>query len=496
MFRSAKEGRLVKEVLLTDKRPHLKNIINSVPPSSFYGNHKVIMKQQQQSLMTTLREEEKPDVTVEDLSTPGIRKSTRTSGKTTTTTTTKPMEQQDPLEYRENHETGYDDETSTRFNEDYRLKRKSNKNKTYRKNARWLSREIEEEENEDIRGANPNNNNNHGIDGTEGGPHGIMIPPPSRREGTSTMATGYSGGGGRRGRGRKVREYRKSKHRETHGVDEVEEEEADDDDEEENDGRRYDGNEDHHDIDEEEEGGAGRRGGGGRDNYGDDEGEEDDEEEEEEGYEEEDENFIGEGDEDTERRRREAVQFMGRIEKEFDQLKDRLYVEKLASLNKDIEQLMDGTLPDFNEQLHALERRRKERLKTIESFYEYQLLCLKLRQECEAQQTEQDYVNDRDSLHERMLAALQERKRKLEEEKMNMDISSMELTAEDRTQTRKLRRRGMEPLLDAKAVKKKIISGPQFVQQLLDSEILEDLYIIRKSLNPTATRRSTTSKKT
>ena len=512
MSRSIRERLLVEEVILADrKRSHLSSI-NSVPPASFYGNHKTIMKQQQ-SMMTLREEDKQPEVILEDLNVPGgVRKLTRTSGKTTTTTTTttttnKPTEQDPIIEDRENDEIGYgEDMTTTRFHEDHRLKRKFNKNKTYRKNARFPSREIEEEENEDLYGNHHNNtathNNNHHNNGGRGGdtedPHGVI---PSRHEGGTIITTITAGhhGAGKRGRGRKAREYRKSRNRETNSADEVEYNYDDGGDEEENDGQRH--NEDDDDHDRKERGRGGRRREEGKDDDDDNEDEDDgdeeeEEDEEEEGDEEDDENFIGEGDEDTERRRKEAVQFMNRIEKEFDQLKGRLYVEKLASLNRDIEQLMDGTLPDFNEQLHALERRRKERLKSAESFYDYQLLCLKLRQECEAQQAEQDYVNDRDSLHERMLAALQERKRKLEEEKMSMDISSMELTAEDRTQTRKLRRRGMEPpLLDTKAVKKKIISGPQFVQQLLDSEILEDLYIIRKSLNPSATRRSTTSTK-
>jgi len=45
---------------------------------------------------------------------------------------------------------------------------------------------------------------------------------------------------------------------------------------------------------------------------------------------------------ESEARRREALEHMARIEKEFAELKDRLYQEKMLGLTKEIEQVNDG----------------------------------------------------------------------------------------------------------------------------------------------------------
>ena len=87
------------------------------------------------------------------------------------------------------------------------------------------------------------------------------------------------------------------------------------------------------------------------------------------------------------------------------------------------------------------------------------------------------------------MANLQEKKKRLEEERSSIDIS-LELTSDQPRQqpTRKLRRRGEQT---ERPTKKLRAAGPVIVYNLNESEIVEDLFMIKKNgTGPGAGRRN------
>lgn len=196
----------------------------------------------------------------------------------------------------------------------------------------------------------------------------------------------------------------------------------------------------------------------------------------------------------SESRRKEALEHMSRIEKEFAELKDRLYQEKMTSLKKEIEQVTSGLHPEFAEHLNALEKKKSEKMRVADLWRHYQMDCVENFYRAEREACEHEFLSEKQSIREQMLSGLHEKLKKLEEEKNTMDIAQ-ELSFDSQNPpapTRKLRRRGPDSI-DSKATKKRVVAGPQIVYSLKEAEILEDLFMIRRGM-PANPRRSAASK--
>lgn len=202
----------------------------------------------------------------------------------------------------------------------------------------------------------------------------------------------------------------------------------------------------------------------------------------------------GDSDNDaSEARRREALEHMARIEKEFSELKDRLYQEKSAGFKREIDQITNGTHTEYMDQLNAMDRKKAEKLRLAELWRNYQIECIETYYRAEQETAESDHMTEQQNLREQMLSNLHEKLSRLEDEKTSLDLaatrSEMPSANEaSQRQARRPRRRGGDQV-DAKATKKRVTAGPQMAQGLKESEIQEDLLAIRKNL-PQQTRRS------
>jgi len=195
----------------------------------------------------------------------------------------------------------------------------------------------------------------------------------------------------------------------------------------------------------------------------------------------------------SETRRREALEHMARIEKEFAELKDRLYQEKMFGLNKEIELVTSGTHHDFVDHMNNLEKKQAEKLRVAKLWRDYQLECIENIYKAEREHAENDHLNEQQSLREQMLSTLQEKVKRLEEEKNSMEITTVRSDANHDAvsrggpNTRKQRRKHLEQ--DNKNPKKRILAGPQMITALKEHEVMEDLLNIRKNM-PQQTRRA------
>ncbi|NWH40766.1 SDS3 deacetylase, partial [Chloropsis hardwickii] len=115
----------------------------------------------------------------------------------------------------------------------------------------------------------------------------------------------------------------------------------------------------------------------------------------------------------------------------------RMYQDKLASLKRQLQQLQEGTLQEYQKRMKKLDQQYKERIRN-------------------ADQVEKNYVKEKKAaakefedkkieLKENLIAELEEKKKMIENEKLTMELTgdSMEVKP---IMTRKLRRRPNDPV--------------------------------------------------
>ncbi|KAJ1528288.1 hypothetical protein HK405_002537, partial [Cladochytrium tenue] len=76
-----------------------------------------------------------------------------------------------------------------------------------------------------------------------------------------------------------------------------------------------------------------------------------------------------------EKRHREFLERLDRINRDFAERKDRIYHDKLGTYQKEIREIQDGTHPEFRDRLTALEAERNATVARAELFRQYQHDC-------------------------------------------------------------------------------------------------------------------------
>ncbi|XP_064368418.1 breast cancer metastasis-suppressor 1-like protein isoform X1 [Dromaius novaehollandiae] len=181
-------------------------------------------------------------------------------------------------------------------------------------------------------------------------------------------------------------------------------------------------------------------------------------------------------DEDCERRRMECLDEMSNLEKQFTDLKDQLYKERLSQVDAKLQEVIAGKAPEYLEPLAALQENMQIRTKVAGIYRELCLESVKNKYECEIQASRQHCESEKLLLYDTVQSELEEKIRRLEEDRHSIDITS-ELW-NDELQSRKKRKDPFSP--DKK--KPVVVSGPYIVYMLQDLDILEDWTTIRKAM--------------
>uniref|UniRef100_A0A2K5D808 BRMS1 like transcriptional repressor n=1 Tax=Aotus nancymaae TaxID=37293 RepID=A0A2K5D808_AOTNA len=164
-------------------------------------------------------------------------------------------------------------------------------------------------------------------------------------------------------------------------------------------------------------------------------------------------------DEDCERRRMECLDEMSNLEKQFTDLKDQLYKERLSQVDAKLQEVIAGKAPEYLEPLATLQENMQIRTKVAGIYRELCLESVKNKYECEIQASRQHCESEKLLLYDTVQSELEEKIRRLEEDRHSIDITS-ELW-NDELQSRKKRK---DP----------------FIYMLQDLDILEDWTTIRK----------------
>uniref|UniRef100_A0A3B3BZ49 BRMS1 like transcriptional repressor b n=1 Tax=Oryzias melastigma TaxID=30732 RepID=A0A3B3BZ49_ORYME len=176
--------------------------------------------------------------------------------------------------------------------------------------------------------------------------------------------------------------------------------------------------------------------------------------------------------EDCERRRVECLNEMSNLEKQFTDLKDQLYRERLNQVNSKLTEVEAGRATEYLDPLEVLRENMQVRTKVAGIYRQLCLESVKNKYDCEIQAACQHWESEKLLLFDTVHSELEEKIRRLEEDRHSIDITS-ELW-NDELSGRKKRRDVLSP------DKKRSILRPYIVYMLPDLDILEDWTTIRK----------------
>uniref|UniRef100_A0A671XLA4 SDS3 homolog, SIN3A corepressor complex component n=1 Tax=Sparus aurata TaxID=8175 RepID=A0A671XLA4_SPAAU len=164
-------------------------------------------------------------------------------------------------------------------------------------------------------------------------------------------------------------------------------------------------------------------------------------------------------------------------EDDYVEIKEQMYQDKLASLKRQLQQLQEGTLQEYQKRMKKLDQQYKERLRNADLFLQL-----------ETEQVERNYIKEKKAavkefddkkveLKENLIAELEEKKKMIENEKLTMELTgdSMEVKP---IMTRKLRRRPNDPVPIPDKRRKPLN------YLLTDEQIMEDLRTLNKLKSP------------
>uniref|UniRef100_A0A672IZA6 Breast cancer metastasis-suppressor 1-like protein-A n=1 Tax=Salarias fasciatus TaxID=181472 RepID=A0A672IZA6_SALFA len=129
-------------------------------------------------------------------------------------------------------------------------------------------------------------------------------------------------------------------------------------------------------------------------------------------------------DEDCERRRMECLDEMTTLEKQFSDLKEQLYKERLSQVDIKLQEVMAGCAQEYLEPLANLQENMQIRTKVAGIYRELCLESVKNKYECEIQAACQHWESEKLLLFDTVQSELEEKIRRLEEDRHSIDITS------------------------------------------------------------------------
>ncbi|XP_065055539.1 sin3 histone deacetylase corepressor complex component SDS3-like isoform X2 [Rhopilema esculentum] len=166
------------------------------------------------------------------------------------------------------------------------------------------------------------------------------------------------------------------------------------------------------------------------------------------------------------------------MEEEFTEMKEQMYQEKIKDLRKQLEQLKDGTHPDYRARLKQIEQQKEDYLKMTEAFKDYEKRETEREFEREKRQAKQELERKKIELKESLLQDLLDKKKSIENEKATLELTG-EILEIKTLPTRKLRRRPNDPPPQADSKKRKT-NGIQLNYLLTEDSIMSDLKKLSK----------------
>lgn len=191
---------------------------------------------------------------------------------------------------------------------------------------------------------------------------------------------------------------------------------------------------------------------------------------------------------ENERRRNECLNDMADLERQFSDLKEQLYRERISQVAKKLEEVTSECALEYTGPVNELKDMCEIRIEVAGILRDCRLENVENKYNADEQAAVQHYESEKLALMESMKHDLEEKIRKLEEDKQNMDISA-DIWLESQSMNKKHRKSSDGSMVPDKRRKPVTVTGPFIVYMLREMDILEDWAAIRKAKGALARKR-------
>ncbi|XP_003744906.1 sin3 histone deacetylase corepressor complex component SDS3 [Galendromus occidentalis] len=170
-------------------------------------------------------------------------------------------------------------------------------------------------------------------------------------------------------------------------------------------------------------------------------------------------------------------------EEEFHEKKEQLFLEKVASLRKQLQEVADGSHPEYQRRLRKIELIHQERNLFNEVWRQCEMERVKSDCEAERELAQAELEEKTLELQDGLVTEYEEKRRHVELERNVVELTGDSLEVKTAS-TRKLRRRPNDPIQPLTQEKRRKVSPSQLNLLLDEGEILEDLKLIQRCKPP------------
>ncbi|CAL1530688.1 unnamed protein product [Lymnaea stagnalis] len=188
---------------------------------------------------------------------------------------------------------------------------------------------------------------------------------------------------------------------------------------------------------------------------------------------------------ECERRRHEYLADMSELEKQFCELKEQLYTERLQQIDAKIVEIQNNKATEYLHPLAQLEKQMAMKKKVAYIRREMALASIKQKFESEELAAFQHMESEKVLLYDTIKHELEDKIRRLEEDRHNIDINS-DLWQE--TQILKKKKK-TDPLHPERRRKPQTVSGPYIVYMVKDTDVMDDWMLVKKALKQQSQKR-------
>ncbi|XP_075233523.1 breast cancer metastasis-suppressor 1-like protein isoform X1 [Lycorma delicatula] len=191
---------------------------------------------------------------------------------------------------------------------------------------------------------------------------------------------------------------------------------------------------------------------------------------------------------ECERRRNACMEQMAELERQFTLIREQLYRERITQVEIKLGEVKVGKAQEYLQPLEELEENMKIRIEVAGILRQYRLTNIHNKYDAEEQAAKQNFESEKSLLWDSIKEDLEEKIKRLEEDRNSVDISADLWLCErgmnggkgGRIKGVNWRRGSKEVISRRKPV---TVSGPYIVYMLSDADILEDWTTIKKALS-------------
>lgn len=190
--------------------------------------------------------------------------------------------------------------------------------------------------------------------------------------------------------------------------------------------------------------------------------------------------------EECSKRKNECLDDMAELERQFSEIREQLYKERLVQIDSKLEEVKGGRANEYLEPLQHLQEQMQIRTQVAGVLREMRLNSVAYKQESETLAASQHMMSEKMLLFDAIKSELDDKIRRLEEDRNNIDISS-DLWNE--SQILKKSKRKTDPFSSDRRKKPVTVSGPYIVYMLKDVDVIDDWTAIKKALKQQSQKR-------